>query len=164
MPPFWFLFVRQCQYNSKYLLYFKRKCKKSIFTNFEIVKCIGTKFDELISLRRDIFLTSYMQWKPAVNVNCIIQFFNVTSHWYARWIWSLYMCKIGSPEQQADPLSAVRGQRPLLFKYCRASNFSCQSYVLYRNTLGSLLCCIIRGVAFKIHVQIGCNINILGVR
>jgi len=64
----------------------------------------------LISLRRDTFITSYMQRMPAVTVNCTTQLFYITVplHWYARRIWWLDTYKIGRkkegcPEQQAHP-------------------------------------------------------------
>lgn len=149
----WFLFVRQCHCNSKYFLYFKRKCKKSNFTNFDIVKCIGSKFDQLISLRRDIF---YVLLATNASSDLIAPHHSLTSQ-------SLYGDAHGGFGHSTRTKSVVRNkvvpdnkrtrcpffsavQRTMssFVKCFPANNFRCQSFVLYRNTLGSLLCCIIR--------------------
>jgi hypothetical protein len=50
LPPFCILFVRKCQHNNKYSLYFKRNWESDC-TNFDFVQWVGSKFDQVIWLR-----------------------------------------------------------------------------------------------------------------
>jgi hypothetical protein len=156
------LFVRQCQYNSKYFLYFKRKCKKSIFTNFDIVKCIGSKFGQLIWFRYVVThllrptCNECQQWLLIAPPNSFTSQSPYTDmqdgFGHSTRTKSVVRKKVVPNNKHTPPLFSIRyrGQCPRLFKCFRENNFRWQSFALHRNTLDSLLCCTIRvGCVYK---------------